>query len=79
MVKSRRSASSRPSSVKATTAWRPSVVTSRRRVVTSNGLPSTMAVSVPCSMPVGTKRDAGGGQQRADLVGRQAAWRCRCR
>ena len=34
-----RCASSAQSSVKATTAWRPSVSTSRRRVVTSNGLP----------------------------------------
>ncbi len=37
IVKSRRAASSRQSSVKATVAWRPSVATSRRSVVTSTG------------------------------------------
>jgi hypothetical protein len=53
-VKSRRSASSSQSSVKATTARRPSVSTSRRRVVSSYGRPSTIAVTVPCFRPVGT-------------------------
>src|SRR5580698_7926832 len=54
MVKSRRAASSSQSSVKATTAWRPSVSRSRLRLVTSNGWPFTIAVMVPCSNPVGT-------------------------
>ena len=54
MVKSRRAASSFQSSVKATVARRPSVETSRRRVVISNGWPSLTAVTVPWSIPVGT-------------------------
>ena len=53
MVKSRRAASSFQSSVKATVARRPSVETSRRRVVISNGWPSLTAVTVPWSIPVG--------------------------
>ena len=43
MVKSRRAASRRQSSVNATTARRPSVSTSTRRVVTSNPRPSAIA------------------------------------
>jgi hypothetical protein len=35
-------------------ARRPSVEMSRRRVVTSTGLPADTAVTVPCAMPVGT-------------------------
>ena len=54
MVKSRRSASRFQSRPNATLAWRPKVSTSSRRVVTSNGRPSTTTVTVPCSMPVGT-------------------------
>jgi len=54
MVKSRRSESIIQSSVKATLARRPSVSTSRRSVVISNFLSPTTAVTVPCSMPVGT-------------------------
>jgi hypothetical protein len=46
-VKSRRSASVRQLSVKATTARRPSVSTSRRKVVISNGRPPMTAVTVP--------------------------------
>ena len=53
-MKSRRWASSAQSSVKATTARRPSVATSRRRVVISKGWPPEIAVTVPCSIPVGT-------------------------
>ncbi|MNY39025.1 hypothetical protein D3C86_1736880 [compost metagenome] len=37
-------------------ARRPSVETSRRRVVISNGWRSEIAVTVPCSIPVGTDR-----------------------
>jgi len=54
MVKSRRLASSFQSVVKATAARRPSVATSRLSVVTSKGLPFATAVTVPCSIPVGT-------------------------
>ena len=54
IVKSRRAASSAQSSVKATVARRPSVATSRRRVVTSTGVPAATAVIVPCAIPVGT-------------------------
>ena len=54
MVKSRREASCRQSVVNATTAWRPSVSTSRRSVVTSKPRPATTAVTVPCASPVGT-------------------------
>ena len=56
IVKSRRAASARQSSVNATTACRPSVSTSRRRVVTSKPRPSATAVTVPCAIPVGTAR-----------------------
>ena len=42
------------SSEKATTAWRPKVSTSRRKVVTWNGRPAATTVMVPWSMPVGT-------------------------
>ena len=56
MVKSRRAASASQSSVKATAAWRPSVSTSRRRVVISNTVPSTTAVTVPWASPVGITR-----------------------
>ena len=54
MVKSRRSASACQSRPNATLAWRPKVSTSWRSVVTSNGRPSMITVTVPCSMPVGT-------------------------
>ena len=54
MVKSRRSASFFQSRPNTTRALRPKVSTSSRNVVTSNGRPSTIAVTVPCSMPVGT-------------------------
>jgi len=54
MVKSRRAASSSIASEKATVALRPSVSTSRRKVVTSKGVPCTTTVMVPWSMPVGT-------------------------
>ena len=54
MVKSRRAASSRQSSVNATTACRPSVSTSRRSVVISTGRSASTAVTVPCARPVGT-------------------------
>ena len=54
MVKSRRAASCCQSAVKATTACRPSVSTSRRSVVISIPIPSTTAVTVPCARPVGT-------------------------
>ena len=83
MVKSRRAASSFQSSVKATVARRPSVDTSRRSVVISNGWPSLTAVTVPWSIPVGTAlilrlleprdhfvgRDPGG---KIDVADRQA-------
>ena len=65
MVKSRRAASSSKSSVKATTARRPKVSTSRRKVVTSNGRPSATTVTVPCSMPVGTALEA---RRRASAI-----------
>ena len=54
MVKSRRAASARQSSEKATVARRPSVETSERKVVISTGWPSATAVMVPWAMPVGT-------------------------
>ncbi len=54
MVKSRRAASASQSRPKVTTACRPSVSMSARKVVTSNERPLRTAVTVPCSMPVGT-------------------------
>ena len=71
MVKSRRAASSFQSSVNATVARRPSVETSRRRVVISDGWPSLTAVIVPCSMPVGTALILRRLQPRHDLVRRE--------
>ena len=56
MVKSRRAASSRQSVAKATVARRPSVLTSRRSVVTSTCRPAGCAVTVPWSIPVGMAR-----------------------
>src|SRR5690606_24469476 len=56
MVKSRRAASSRQSSAKAIVARRPSVETSRRKVVISTLPSSNRAVTVPWSIPVGTVR-----------------------
>ena len=53
MVKSRRAASSSTLSEKATTARRPSVFTSRRKVVISCGAPPLTTVMVPWSIPVG--------------------------
>ena len=67
MVKSRRAASLRQSSVQATVAWRPSVSTSWRSVVISNGRPSITAVTVPCARPVGTTRIAAA-RSRASTV-----------
>ncbi len=55
-MKSRRSASRAKSRPKRTTAWRPSVSTSSRSVVTSTGSPAATSVTVPCSMPVGMAR-----------------------
>ena len=70
MVKSRRAASSRQSSVKATTARRPKVSTSRRKVVTSNGRPSATTVTVPCSIPVGTALSPAASASADTLSGR---------
>ncbi len=53
IVKSRRAASTRQSSVQATSACRPSVSRSRRSVVTSKPRWSLIAVTVPCFSPVG--------------------------
>jgi hypothetical protein len=71
-VKSRRAASSRQSSVKATVAWRPSVETSRRSVVTSTGPASSTAVTVPCARPVGTTLIPASLEQIDHLLGRVA-------
>ena len=53
---SRRAASTAKSSVHATIACRPSVASSRRSVVISNGRPALSAVTVPCERPVGIAR-----------------------
>jgi len=54
MVKSRRFASACQSSVKATSARRPSVLTSRRNVVTCIACSPATRVTVPWLIPVGT-------------------------
>jgi len=69
MVKSRRAASSSHLAEKATVAWRPSVETSRRKVVISTGPPSVSAATVPWARPVGTLRHAARSQAR-DHLGR---------
>src|SRR5512144_1327344 len=57
MVKSRRARSSVSETPNSTRAWRPSVCTSRRNVVTSCGrLCVSSTATVPCSMPTGTVR-----------------------
>ena len=55
-VKSRRLRSSSMESAKATRAWRPSVSTSRRKVVTSYPSSPSRTFTVPCDTPTGTVR-----------------------
>ena len=68
MVKSRRAASSARSSEKATVARRPSVATSRRKVVTSKGRPPAITVTVPWAMPVGTALSPAARARRDDRL-----------
>ena len=80
MVKSRRAASSRQSSVQATSACRPSVSTSRRKVVTSKPAHGPARRS-PCraSSPVGEHLQPGRAQRGNDGLRAAAAWRGRRR
>ncbi len=73
IVKSRRAASSTQSVVQATSAWRPSVTTSRRRLVTSMGVRAITAVSVPCARPVSKTRKPAAARRRAISSGGKGA------
>ena len=79
MVKSRRAASSRQSSVQATSAWRPSVASSRRSVVTSKPRWPLIAVTVPCLRPVGADFSPAASQGRDRPRPAGPAWRGRHR